>query len=364
MPDEPSGGNAAEVSPHPASASRAPPSVPKVAPPPTGMVVARWTYVDEHHTHEVHAGLRPGDRPAFVVKESAFHNDRADEVVEQTFPLESPWEAQLYHWRLECRLALLGRYWRHDAQQPGWRPLLPPQGMPQVDLREVAVSPYRGRVVFHHFFQRRTREDKLLVALPDVAPQGKRHLLALASFTFPNGAEADIQLLHAHLPEGPARSVVAREHLTLREKGFEKLVWGQDFALAHGAAWSQEAGRAYADILRRIGEQEFGDGRARRSGGIVDPLYTDFVRALTDPRLLELQARYLTPEEQEAALAAGELAIRRLIAQKRQGAAAEEQVKLTVIEASLLARDQLRPGQRARVDPEVSALVRRFAYYL
>lgn len=351
------------AAPTPSATPRALPSVPQPAPPPPGLVVARWTYVDEHHTHEVHAGVRPGAPRAFVVKESAFHNDRADEVVEQVFPIESPWDAQLYHWKLECRLALLGKYWRHDAQQPGWRALVPPQGLPQIDLREVAVSPYRGRVIFHHFHQRKTKQEALLVALPDVAPQGKRYLIATAHFRFPNGADADIDLLHAHLPDGPAGSVIVREHLALKEKQYDKLVWGQDFQFAHGASWAQETGHAYAGILRRVGERAFGGTRSA-SGVHIDPIYTDYVRALTDPRLLELQAKYLTHEEQETALAGGEPAIRKLIARKRDRAPPEDQVKLTVLEASLLARDQLRPGQRSRMDPEVSALVRRFSYYL
>lgn len=320
-------------------------------------------YVDEAHEHEVHAGLRPGPRPAFVVKESAFHNDVPDELIESVYPIESPWEAQLYHWQLECRLALVGKYWRHDATQPGWRALVPPQGIPQLDMREVAVSPYRGRVLFHHFHQRKMGEDKVLVAIPNATEQGKRYLLALASFKFPNGADADVHLIHAHLPPAPAQSIIVREHLVLKEKGFEKLVWGQDFTLAHGGAWSRETGQAYGDILKRISEGHFGAILDKRAV-VIDPLYTDFINALTDPRLIELQARYLAPEEQEAALAGGEKAIRKLIAAKRERAPHEDQHKLTIIEASLLARDQLRPGQRARVDPEVAALVRRFSFYL
>ncbi|HUR68858.1 MAG TPA: hypothetical protein VM370_06385 [Candidatus Thermoplasmatota archaeon] len=347
----------------PASTPRAPPAVPTPAPPPAGLVLARWMYVDEAHRHEVHAGVRPGDAPAFVVKESAYQNDRPDEVLADVFPLEAPWEAQLFHWQLECRLALLGRYWRHDVREPGWRPLARPQGVPPIDPREVAVSPYRGRVVFYHFHHRKRHADELLVAIPTATAQGKRYLLALAAFAFPNGADGDVRLLHANLPEAPARSLVVREHMRLKGEGYDKLVWGPDFALAHGATWQREAGQAYEQVLRRIGEGRFGARRDERED-VVDPLYTDFLGALTDPRLLDLQARYLTPEEQEEALAGGESIIRRMIAEKRAGVPHAEQHKLTVVEASLLARDQLRPGQGARVDPEVAALVRRFSYYL
>lgn len=318
--------------------------------------------MDEHHTHEVHAGVRQGPMPAFVAKESAYQNDVADEFLVEEHAIERPWETQLHHWQLECRLAALGRYWRHDATAPGWRPLVRPQGAPTLDLREVAVSPYRGRATFYHFHHAADRVDKLLLAIPNATPRGKRHLLAMATFTFPNVADGDVRLLHAHLPDAPARSLIAREHETLRERDFTKLVWRQDFQQAHGADWSREAGAAYAELLRRVSESRFGSPVDARHDNL-DPVYTDFVRALTDPRLLELQAHYLTAEEQDAALALGDGAIRRLIAKKRMSArTSDDQHKLTLVEASLLARDQLRPG--ARVDPEVSALVRRFAYYL
>lgn len=327
------------------------------------MTLARWTYVDEARTHEVHAGTRPGSRPTFVVKESAFQNVDADAIVTTEQAIESPWETQLFQWQLECRLALLGKYWRHDATQPGWRALVPPQGAPPVDLREVTVSPYRGRVVAHHFFHRKLGEDKLILAIPNETPRDRRHLLAEATFAYPEGADAEITLLHASLPEGPARSLIVREHLALRDKGYEKLVWQPDFMRAHGQEWMRGFTQAYADVLTRISEGRLGDPRLKRHL-VIDPLYTDYVSALTDPRLLELQAKYLTPDEQEAALRGGGPAIRKLIASKRADVPPTEQHKLTLVEASLLARDQLRPGQRARVDPEVSALVRRFGYYL
>lgn len=341
----------------------APPAVPAPAAPPTGLVLARWAYVDEAHRHEVHAGVRPGAKPAFVVKESAFQNADPTQAFEEVRPIEWPWEAQLYHWQLEGRLSLMGRYWKHDASEPGWRPLVPPQGAPQVDLRPVATDLYRGRVAFHHFHPRKQGDDVLLVSIPTATADGARHLLARANFRFPHGADADIQLLHAHLPEAPARSLLLREHLALRERAYDKLVWGHDLARAHGDARARELAVAYGDVLQRIHAGSFGAVRHAR-GVVIDPVYTDFVRALTDPRMIELQARYLTHEEEAEALAGGEVAIRRLVTRKRERAPRAEQHMLTLVEASLLARDQLRPGQRARVDPEVAALVRRFAYYL
>lgn len=318
-------------------------------------------YVDSGHTHEVRAGVRPGPTPEFVVRESTFQSDRADEMVEEVTRIEAPWEAQLYHWQLECRLSTLGKYWRLDSMENAWRSLVAPQGRPDLDTREVIANPYGGRVILYHFHDAVEKREKLLVAIPNAGPQGKRYLLAIATFEMLAAADAHLELLHAHLPEAPTRSVVVREHMALRDPRWKKLVSGSDFDRTHGPGWPREAGAAYAEILRRISEGSFGSPYKPRADA-YDPVYTDFVRALTDPRLLALQARFLTPEEQEKALAAGEHAIRRLITAKRASANPDEQHKLTMVEASLLARDQLRPGER--VDPEVSALVRRFSYYL
>ena len=351
----------------PAAPTKSAPQPPRLARPasvPPGLVVARWTYVDEHHLHEVHAGVRPGDagsRSAFVIKESAFQNERADEIVEQSIPLEAPWEAQLHHWQLECRLATLSRYWRFDAADGQWRSLTPPQGKPDLDLREVLVHPYRGRVVLYHFRDALAGRDKVLLAIPNAGPAGKRYLLASADMEFPDGDDADLQLLHPHLPELPAKSLVVREHMALRNTSWAKLSGPTDFEKAHGPDWGRETSAAYAALLRRVSEGDFGSRRKVRDV-VIDPLYTDFVRTLADPRLLALQAQFLTPDEQESALAVGEHAIRRLIAQKRASARSDEQHKLSLVEASLVARDQLRPGHS--VDPEVSSLVRRFAFYL
>ena len=338
-----------------------PPALPRPAAPPPGLVVARWLYVDAAHTHEVRAGVRPGPKPEFVIRESTFHNDRPDEFVEQALAIESPWETQLFHWQLECRLSMLGKYWRLEASENAWRPLVAPQGRPDLDTREVMANPYGGRVILYHFHDAADAREKLLVAIPNASPIGKRYLLALATLDLLNSPDAHIHLIHAHLPEAPTRSVVVREHMALRGTRWQKLVSGSDFERTLGPHWARATAAAYAEILRRISEGSFGSPERPRSDA-HDAIYTDFVRALTDPRLLALQAHFLTPDEQEKALATGEHAIRRLITTKRATATADEQHKLTMVEASLLARDQLRPGER--VDPEVSALVRRFSYYL
>lgn len=337
--------------------SEAPPAL-APAPAPQGVAPARWRYVDAARTHEVHAGLRPGAPPVFVVRESRHDNDDPAESFAEETALEAPWEAQLAQWRLESRLAQLGAYWKHDARDPGWRALVRPQGAPALDLREMSGTPYRGRVALHHLHARE-EGDVVLLAIPDATPRGIRYAIARATLRELDAEAADVRLLHARLPEAPARSLLAREIQRLRERGHETLADAADLARAH-AEGPARALACYRALLERLSEGRLG-APARREAPI-DPLYTDYLAALTDPRLLELHARYLGAQEQADALAAGAHAIRRLVAEKRRAAPVADQHRLSLLEASLLARVQLRPG--GRVDPEVAALVRRFGSYL
>lgn len=341
--------------------SRAPPAF--VSPsPPAGFIPARWAYVDAERTHQVVAGVRPGATPEWIVRESAYQNDDPREVVEEVRAIEAPWETQLFQWELESRLSGLGTYWKHDATQPGWRQLTRPQGARWPDTREFADHAFRGRVTFHHV-RGPGDEDIVILALATTGSRGPRHLLARARLRFPDGAGADLRLLHAHLPAAPARSLLVRELLASCVEGTEKLVGASDITRAHGLAGPREVATLHEELLRRVSEGRFG-APSEDAEITVDPLYTDFFGALADPRLLGLQARFFTAEEQDDALARGEAAIRQLVARRRASASRAEQHLLTVVEASLVARDQLRPGRDAPVDPEVASLVRRFSHYL
>ena len=337
-----------------------PPHVPAPHAPPPGLTLARWLYVDDRRAHQVHAGLRGGTE--FVVRESAFANDDPDEVADWARRVAEPWEAQFYLLELEKRLALLGRYWRFDAAQPdvGWTAVRGADPFEGLDLRPVQGAPFEGRVAFHHYHQTGA-QDVVLATLAQPTPRGPRHLLATLTLAFPDAEGGDLQLLHPRLPDAPARSLLAREHLALRAGGHAKLVDAADFARAHGADAARARDEAYRAALQRLSEGAWGRARRGREPP-VDAVYTDYATALADPRLMALHARFLAPGEEETLLAAGEPAIRRFIQRQRQACEARDQHLLTLLQASLLARDGLRA--HAAVDPEVAALVRRFSHYL
>lgn len=316
--------------------------------------------MDERRAHEVHAGVRNGHE--FVVKESAYANDDADEVAESAQRITEPWEGQYFLMDLEKRLSLLGRYWRLDvaAQHSGWTPVKPTDAFARLDLEAMRGAPYEGRVAFHHYHQPGAH-DALLLSVAHATARGPRHLLAKLSFEFPDAEGGDLRLLHARLPAAVARSVLAREHLSLAAGGHAKLRDGRDVLRVHGRDAPRLAALAYDAALRRVAAGGF--GKAQRGREVpVDELYTDYAAALADPRLLALHARFLQPGEEERLLEAGEATIRRFIQRKRQETEERDQHLLTLLQASLLARDGLRAT--AAVDPEVAALVRRFAYYL
>lgn len=348
-----------------ASPTPPPPAVPQVQEPPAGLTRARWLYVDEAMTHEVHAGLRrTTDGGEWVVRESAYNNDDPDEIVQTTTRVDEGWEAQMLHMELETRLALLGRYWRFDTQKPGWTRLRSAAATESVDLRPVDVQLFPGDAVFHHFRSTTDRRCAVIVQLPHLFPHGMRYLVATADMTFPDAEAGTLALAHQRLPLAPARSLVTREHRLWHSKRYQKLVQPEDFQRAYGADWRRELLTCYRGILERLARGAYGAGTVRVGPApIEDPLYTDYMRMLSDPRVAALHAQYLTADEETALMAGGEEFIKQAIARKRAKAPREEQHLLSILEASLLARDGLRHGVH-KVDPEVAALVRRFAYYL
>lgn len=353
--------------PQPFRVGTPPAPVPPVAPrpqaPPPGLTLARWLYVDERRTHELHAGIRGAE---FVVRESAYGNEDADEIFESVTPIAEAWEGQLFLMELENRLGLLGKYWRFDvlAPQAGWTLVHAKEAFESLDMRTVRSELYEGRVAFYHFHKRGSR-DVVLVNIPSATPRGPRYMLAQMTFDFPNAADGDLDLLHPRLPTGPAQSLVARAYLDAKAKGYDKLIGPQDFALVHGKDWRQELHHAYETTLQRLSEGRLGSGKELRARDApVDDLYTDYLASLSDPRLIALHARFLQTGEEQQLMEGGETAIRRFITKKREEATPNDQHLLTILQASLLARDGLRAGQPTKVDPEVAALVRRFAFYL
>ena len=348
-----------------APAAGGPPALPRVQEPPEGLTRARWLYVDEAMSHEVHAGLRPGAPPQFVAREAAYGNTDAAEVLETITPVPEAWEAQLAHLDLETRLSLIGRYWRHDALKPGWTRLRPPPAGEHADLREVDIALFPGDASFYHFSPARASGQHVLVLrLPMFHAQGLRFLFARMEAAIAAPERGTLTLLHARLPVTPMRSLLVREHRHWQSKGLAKLVRPEHFAESLGADWKRDILTFYKETLDRIARGEWGTPAPQAANDApLDPVYTDYVRWLRDPRVAAIHARFLTPEEEASLLAGGEAFIRQAIARKRAHASANDQVLLAVLEASLLARDALRHDAH-KVDPEVAALVRRFAYYL
>lgn len=341
-----------------------PPAIPHVQAPPPGLTRARWLYVDEALSHEVHAGIRVLPRSEFVIREAAYGNTDPGETYETVIPLGEPWEAQLHHLELETRLGLLGRYWRNDAQRPGWTRLRSPPAGESLDLREVDVPLFPGDATFWHFHPRRVGPEVVLVRLPHWYPTGLRFLVARAEFKHPDSERGEITLLHGRLPLTPMRSVLAREHRDLSTKHTHKLVRSDDFRLVHGEDWKLQLLEAYRGILDRIAHGAWGKPQAEKPKEMpVDSLYTDYVKWLNDPRVAALHAKFLTPEEEASLMAGGEEFIKQAMSRVRARTPRAEQHLVNLLEASLLARDGLRHGVH-KVDPEVAALVRRFAFYL
>ncbi len=350
--------------PLPAGASAgAPPAPLQPGPAPPGAALARWHYVDDRQTHEVHAGFRQSPRQEFVVREMAYGNADPDQVVESAYPIAAAWEARLHHMELEARLAMLGSYWRHDAQAgPGWTKVKSLGAA--ADLRPVQEALVHGEARVYHFHHRATGDDAVILEIP---PRGgePRGFLARMDFRWPDAETGAIRILAKGVPAVLLRSVLAREHMDLQARGHEKLVFTQDFLRAHKQGWKRDTLEAYQTMLRRISEGRLEKPKPGEPAPLpADSTYTDFLASLTDPRVLALHARFLEPGEEAELIRAGEVAIKRAIQQKRQGKPPADQIFLNVLEASLLARAGMRPGQRAHVDPEVAAMVRRFAYYL
>lgn len=349
----------------PSPSRPAPPGPLQPGPAPPGGALMRWHYVDERHTHEAHAGFRQSPRLELVVREMAVGNVDPADVVETVHPIAAAWEAQLHHLELEARLAMLGAYWRFDTQgAAGWTRLRSLGAA--ADLRPVQEPLLSGELRAFHFHHRATHEDAVVLEMPQRGADGApRAMLARLDFRWPHAEEGAITILGTHLPAVLARSLLAREHLAHQTRGYEKLAFAQDFLRAHDHAWKRDTLQAYQAMLRRISE-----GRLARPKpdapppAPVESTYTDYARSLGDPRVVALHARFLAPGEEAQLMREGAPAIRRAMAQKHAQASPDDQILLRLLEASLLARWGLRQGQRASVDPEVAATVRRFAYYL
>lgn len=314
-----------------------------------------WTrYLEAARTHEVLAEWRASEGTLRLLETSP---EAPDARWEETLLVAQPWEARVALWQIECRLSALGAYWQQGSSDLTWLPLAPPAGAPAPDLRRnFVVDPSHAPLV-HHYHDVHGGGDTLVAAL---RAQGQRYAVVSAQVDVPSLDIGRIDLRHAHLPGPMMRSLVMREQLALTQAGLPKLVSRDDYARAFGSGGEHRAARLIDEVLRRVRENQLDRPAPRLEDADI---YAEFLMTVSDPRLVALHKRFLKPEEEDAILAGGPPAIRKAIAHLRAGVDHRAQHLLTIIEASLLARERMRNGTLVRSDPEVRALTR-LAYYL
>lgn len=322
---------------------------------------ARWRYVDEPRTHEVVLDWAEGDPPCLVVREQApGEADPAARLVERT-PLREPWAARLRHWELECQLALMGRYWRNRVGETGWSLVAPPAGAPVLDLRASEPLARADGSVVHHLHHRAGERDRILAALRLPAEPKERYQVVTAEVDVAAAEASGVVVLHARLPPGPSRSRLARGVMDFAARGFRPLVSGADYEGAHGPSGARETATLWDEVVLRIRSGRAGV-EGRESGAEAATL-AEFLHVLHDPRLVALHRRFLTQPDEDALVASNGPAIRRAVGQLRASVSHAQQHLVTILEASLLARERIRHKRFRCSDPEVAAL-RRLAFYL
>jgi hypothetical protein len=265
---------------------------------------------------------------------------------------------------LERRLAMQGRYYRADTRDMRWLPLGAPgaDALPSLDLRahEFALPDAPGsKLRIHHFHAQERDRDALLVAMPRADLGGARTILAQVDFDFPLVEKGDVTVLHTRLAAPTLASQLVRRHVELPTLGYAKLVEPHDYARAFGARWldrTRETFRLAAGRVFRLGREEAPappklEERPRvEAEALREALHSDRVR--------RLRARVLTPEETRAALAGGELGIRRHVQTRMRRADHHEAFDLSVIQSVLLVEYGLATGMQALLDEEGAKVLR------
>lgn len=304
--------------------------------------------------HEVLVELREG---LLHVRESSAV--APDAVYEETSRVVHAWETRVALWTLEARLAHLGAYWRERSTARGWSPVRVPAGAPSPDARPNDVLEHGRASVLHHYHDPRGAGDTLLAALK--AGEPSRFMVVRAGIDVAALDVSKIDIVHPRLPAPLMRSVMVRDQMALAQAGLPKLVSRDDYRRAFGEGSDARAKRLVGEVVERaaLGRTERFAARTQED----DEVYEEFLVRISDPRLLALHHRFLSADEEDELLAAGSVAIRKAIAAKRPTVDHTQRHLLTILEASLLAREKLKSGKLLRSDPEVRALTR-LAYYL
>lgn len=365
-----------------------------------------WSYVDDRRTHRVDTTLQRARTLEFVIQERDLASDDPEEVYVERHALVDAWEARVHQLTLEARLALLGSYRRSAGVS--WTPLRAPVGR-ALDLEPLDLDGEGGVVEFHHYQSDEGRHAVTLVGVHEELPRGKRALLARLDYSYPDVDGGNLQLVHPRLPPVVYRSALASQHLELRELRFSKvrrragegmdarswnalravletilarLVEGRLDATEEGRREAQRGDpitaleaialarrtRNAANVVTRTFavDDELGPTNApvegKRPAVMMEELGEDILKAMNEPRLLALHARFLPPGDDRRLIDEGELAILRAMRAKREDVPPHERHLVSLLEASLLLRRALM--KRTRVDAEVINRVRHAGAYL
>lgn len=301
-----------------------------------------WRYEDARGEHVVQAGVvRDALGLGFLARETA-PREPTGEVLER-FELGAWWEATVHRAELETRLAALGAY----VERVSRRRVAPLAGLPLLDTRPAPLAAPPPATDLHCFHDARRDRQTLLV-----------HTRGAAILRLRLDGEVPLDLVHGPLPLTLQRSVLAREHLRLARDGAEKLVHARDLALVLGPDWEEDLLRALRDALRGVAVAK-PEGPALPVDGVLDGA---FARVLLDPRVADVEQRYLAGGERDALVERGEHAVRRAVAAMRLRVPVAEQHLLTVLQASLLARVDAREGRP--VAAETARVLARLDYYV
>jgi hypothetical protein len=281
-----------------------------------------------------------------------------DAIYEEGIHAAAQWEARVALWTLEARLASLGAYWRESSTARGWRALAMPLGAAAPDARPNDVLRLADAALLHHYHDARGAGDTVLAALP--AQEDARFMVVRAAIDIVALDVSRVDVLHARLPAPIMRSLVARDQLALAQCGLPKLVSRDDYRRAFGDGGDKRVARLVGDLVEQVRP-------GHRTRPVVrapdDDVYAEFLVRLSDPRLLALHHRFLDPSEEEWLMREGPITIRRAVSQKRAEVEHSQRHLLTILEASLLARERMQTGELHPSDPEVRALTR-LAFYL
>jgi hypothetical protein len=314
-----------------------------------------WRYLERQHTHEVLAEWRAREGVLHVRETMP---GAPDARLDETLPIHAPWEARVALWQLAARLHALGAYWEQRSTDGAWRALAKPAGAPTPDMRANTVIDARLAPLLHHFHDERGGGDTLVAAIK--AARAERFVVVRAQLDVPSLDVGDIDVLHPMLPHAMSRSLVLKEQMHLAAAGLGKLTTHSDYARAFGDGGETRAQRLIDEVVTRVR-----DGRLERELRRFDESqeYADFLIAINDPRLRALHKRFLTASEENELLTQGPHAIAKAISAKRMQVDHTAQHLLTLLEASLLAREKMRSGKLEKGDAEVRALAH-LTYYL